>query len=767
MYTPDTGDTRYDSALRVSLPGTGTNGYRPPLILPEVSGSARYNRSITPQPPAPVSARQTTALVLFWLTLAIAIAGVIGAWSNHFDNAFHEEDIRTIVNNPAIRDLGNLPKFFVDPSLFSTKQSEAAYQPVTSVVFTINRAIRGRVEHVLFHFQNFMWFCIEILLLYALCRLFPGARHYPALFTAVFFALHPLAANTVNDPVNLGAILGSVGLLAGLSIAIIWPTRMPADIDLGAPRVPKKEWDLIRLRAQPKVTRFYNRIRKRRLALYIAPVLLGILAFPATAIFAPLLALYMCLFEPAKRLRRVIPVAGICAGLWLLQAALTSRYTSSLRVGLLEYWFTQPLVVARAFVLFFVPVRFDAISTLLPVEHPWSLWALAGYAGTAVLILLALSLMGREAWRPVAFGLWWFLLASAVFAVIPQEHVETIPRMFFADIGLAVALSRVLQLAAGWVKNQKRGDYSFEMPAYALGLLLGVTVLSLLGAQTWAFNNTWHDDTSLWKYMVEKNPNDPVAQTRYASLMIAAAEDDFFGFRLDEAYASLKRVLPLNAHKEQMLTVLAQTADMKRLEKEPQAYLLQAIQANPAYAPAYAAYSRWLLKHGDVKQALVMAKKALDLDPTDIPSRAATVEAYVGISDWNRAISAADALLRLNPDSNDAIRSLQVAQAGLAARTTAETKATSTPSVDNYLNLSSVYFNEKRYDECIKAAQEALKLEPGIAEAYVNIASAYHMLGRREEGIAALREATRLRPDFDFAKNNLQWELTHGNTPTN
>ena len=35
-------------------------------------------------------------------------------YSNHFGNAFHFDDFHTIVQNPYIRSLHNLPRFFVD-----------------------------------------------------------------------------------------------------------------------------------------------------------------------------------------------------------------------------------------------------------------------------------------------------------------------------------------------------------------------------------------------------------------------------------------------------------------------------------------------------------------------------------------------------------------------------------------------------------------------------------------------------------------------------
>ena len=40
------------------------------------------------------------------------------------------------------------------------------------------------------------------------------------------------------------------------------------------------------------------------------------------------------------------------------------------------------------------------------------------------------------------------------------------------------------------------------------------------------------------------------------------------------------------------------------------------------------------------------------------------------------------------------------------------------------------YYENQRYEDCIRAAREALKINPNLAEAYANIATAYHTMGK-------------------------------------
>ena len=78
------------------------------------------------------------------------------------------------------------------------------------------------------------------------------------------------------------------------------------------------------------------------------------------------------------------------------------------------------------------------------------------------------------------------------------------------------------------------------------------------------------------------------------------------------------------------------------------------------------------------------------------------------------------------------------------------------PSPENLLNLSRAYYQNGQNEDSLQAAQEALRLRPGYAEAYNNVAAACISLGRWDEASAAARESLRLNPDAPLARNNLR-----------
>jgi tetratricopeptide (TPR) repeat protein len=72
-----------------------------------------------------------------------------------------------------------------------------------------------------------------------------------------------------------------------------------------------------------------------------------------------------------------------------------------------------------------------------------------------------------------------------------------------------------------------------------------------------------------------------------------------------------------------------------------------------------------------------------------------------------------------------------------------------------WVNLSQNRFQRQDYAGCIAAAQQALKIKPGIAMAYNNMGIAYAALNQLDLAIQNEREALRLQPDLTLAKHNL------------
>jgi tetratricopeptide (TPR) repeat protein len=678
----------------------------------------------------------------------IAVAAA-GAWYMHFDASFHLDDFPAIVDNPVAHSLANVPRFFIDPKTYSALPRFSSYRPLLFTSFAYDYRLGGADPRP-FQFDTFIWFGAQLFLMYFLFRLLTGGNRYAGLFAASLYGLHPAMADTLDYTLQRGEVIAGFGITAGLVLWIVWPRRLPADLDLMmfVKRVPSnfREW-LVR-KTVLSVSAAYVRIVRTPLPLYIVPVVLALLANPASAVFALLLLVYLKLYEPEESRRRMIPVATLCAVYWVVQAAFTWRSGTASRLPLFAYWYTQPWIAMRFLGAFFVPTHLSADSNFQPLPHFWSPLALAGYAGVAALVRIAVVTGRRPRWRAVSFGLWWFLITLLPAAIVPQQAVEADWRMYLPFAGLALAVTS----AAFLVFERLSALPRIGVPVGIAAPILALGLLPLLAWATWERNQTWLSEENLWADVIAKDPGNGRALMNYGLILISENDALLGNDYLKSAAALLPRDASLEVH-------LAQLAASEGRDAEVENHYRRAIAFDPSYPPAYSYYSQWLLSRQRSAEAFDTALKAAKLDPRDLVARHTLMDVYADRSDWTSLLRVANESLRLDPNDPDGLRGLRVAQTGVDEVRRIEKAVQLNPTPDNYLSLSVVYFRNARYEDSIAAARKALTLRPDLPEAYFNIASVYHVMGKDDDAIAALRETLRIRPDFQMAKSNLDYEL--------
>ena len=149
----------------------------------------------------------------------------VGIYSNNFQHDFQLDDSHVLLTNPAVRSLANIPKYFVDPSTFTSLRANVDYRPVLQVTYALNYWMGG--------YRTPWWHLTQILLhavcavsLYFLCRRIlllassgpdpeRDARYVP-LLAAVVFALHPTASGVVNYLSARSSLLTAAFLLPSM-----------------------------------------------------------------------------------------------------------------------------------------------------------------------------------------------------------------------------------------------------------------------------------------------------------------------------------------------------------------------------------------------------------------------------------------------------------------------------------------------------------------------------------------------------------------------
>ena len=659
--------------------------------------------------------------------LAGVLLAVFAAYANHFHNSFHFDDHSAISENPYIRSLSHLPQIFTDARTSTVNPHNQIYRPLVTASLAIDHWLAGGLDTFWYHVSTFVWYLLQLALMGLLfTRIFDLARPGPrnaslALFAVAWYGLHPASAETINYIWQRGDLYATLGVVAGLLVYLRWP-------------------------------------RHRRFGLYLAPALVGMLAKQSALMFAPLLFVYVLLFETDwglegstegwRHLRRAVlaslPAFALCLAYYLFQRALSASWDPG-GVSAVQYWMTQPIVLLHYVKSFFLPTELSADTDR---ELVTSLVSETSVIGLAFLFLFALgawrACRAREL-RPVAFGMGWFIVASVPTCVVPLAEVENDHRMFFPFVGLvpAVCWAGAVYLERRWGHRAGRTWRQFALVGGALCLL------GAYGYGAHVRNSVWRTDEGLWQDVVRKSPRNGRGLMNYGLALMARG--DYAG--------ALKHFEDARFYRPNYSTLFinlgiasGEVGDDPGAEK----HFRRALELAPGDAEPYYFYARWLRNKGKAAQAQAQLRKAVELNSALLAARYLLMELYSEQHDAAALRSIAEQTLARFPSDPTSARHLaMIDDPGGAAIQDLERAMAQKPTPEGLVDLSLLYEQRSRHQECIATARRALTLRPDYAEAYNNIAAANAAMARWDEAITAAERAIRLKPDFQVARNNL------------
>jgi tetratricopeptide (TPR) repeat protein len=670
--------------------------------------------------------------------LAALLLALFAAYASHFHNAFHFDDFHTITQNPAIRSLDNVPRFFTDARTFSVLPTHYSYRPLVTASLAFDYWLGKGLDPLWFHISTFVWYGIQLGLMYLLfIRIMnrSSAEHqnvYAAVFAVAWYALHPVNAETVNYIIQRGDLYSTLGVVAGLAVYCYWP-------------------------------------RGRKWGIYLLPAALGGLAKPSALVFPALLFVYSLLFEDQGHetarsplswfeLRRAaivcLPAMVVCVALAVFETCMTPKTFVAGAASRVQYWLTQPLVALHYVKSFFLPTELTADTDRPLVANVFSEGSVIGIAFLCVLFGVAWSALRSRETRPVAFGLFWFLIALLPTSLIPLAEPDNDHRMFFPFVGLTLAMTWAVRLFLA--KQKERWANNRGLRAAILGS--GFCLLGALAYGTHLRNGVWRSEESLWLDVTQKSPRNGRGLMNYGLSQMTKGN-------MVAAYDYFQRATAFTPNYSTLEINLGVAAGAMRRDAEAEEHFRRAIALAPQDSQSYSFFGHWLQGRARITEAISMLNRSAELNPADLDPRYALMPIYLQQSDWADLKRVTDEVLRVAPEDADARRYSFLAQTALAQTAPARVapsgqQAPSLLSAENYLNLSLVHFQAGRYEDCVHAAKEALRLRPNYAEAYNNLAAAYQSMGRWDEAIEAAQEALRLKPDLQLARNNLAYAST-------
>lgn len=514
-----------------------------------------------------------------WLygALAIALTTLI-AYSNSFTASFHLDDARYINDD--------LKEVFSDGSIGPGKS-----RSLGTLTFALNylvheKAVFGyHLVNLSIHILNatlvmyLTWLLLATPRLKALVK--PEHRMYVSVISGLWFGVHPVTTMAVTYIIQRYASLATTFYLVAM-VLFLW----------------------IRLKKQSSIQ------LKTGVSVAIGVVLMLGLHVKEIVASAPLMMVMVEVMLVRSKLTKkflalvtgvLVAIFGIGLGLatWLYRwdFILGVKKTTMGEVMLpYEFWLTQFRSIIHYLQVMVVPLDLQVdryVPVLRSVTEPW---VIAGVL--VVLSLLVISVMAWKRFPILLVSFAWVLIGFSVTSAMPMEDVyfehhaylPLVGVVWLGSIGLYRALSKT------------------EFESY----LAAAIVIGLLGIWlTFARNQTWQTEQSLWSQVIRQSPKKPRGYVNYA---VAVHSEG----KLDIALANYQKALELDPDR---LTALANSgviyAQLGQYDKAEE-YFGKVLEINPDYIDGLMGMGVIRMNQGRIAEAKVYFERIRAIDPDNV-----------------------------------------------------------------------------------------------------------------------------------------------------
>lgn len=658
----------------------------------------------------------------------VLLAAVVTvAYGNSLDGSFQYDDYHSIVRNAALRDVGNIPAFLVDPSLFSADPHKAMYRPVLLMSYTLNHALHGYDVRG-YHLVNACLHLLCAVLLWRLARRL--SPHGVALAAAALFAAHPVATEPVNYISSRSELLLAVFFLAAL-------------------------WAHVRAWERPGHSEPLSGSRW----LAVVCCLLALLS-KATAVMLPAVLLLLDVVVLSWR------PAGIGAAMrrhglyWLLSAAyvvviVLNGYLGGSLAAPVRDAATQLCTQAKAMAWY---LRLLVVPTPLSVDHAFTESSAAGAGVVAGALLVASVLwLAARSWRrwPVpAFGLCMAALVLLPTTLMPLHVLVNERRLYLVLAALCLALAALSRLRPRVV----------------------VVATAILVLMTVERNHAWATQSSLWESALH---NGSQSYRTWVNLGKAYHEQN----KVDKARSAYETALRLDDRHGDVYNNMAVLLHQSGRVDEAIGWYQQALQRYPDMDEIYQNLADAHAQLGDHDAAVQVYQDALVLAPDNGAVWNNLGQAQMSRRQYAEAVRAFERAAQLLPAQHEPLNNLGNAldaqgqrgaaiaayRKGLSLATDAAARATmlanlgetlrrtgenaaAAAALDSALYLAPtasafdyrarVAFATGQLHEAQRLWTRAVALDPARGSAWTGLGEVLLQQGDREGGITSLRRAT-------------------------
>ncbi|MEE3348115.1 MAG: tetratricopeptide repeat protein [Nitrospinota bacterium] len=669
----------------------------------------------------------------------LVLVAVIGlAYGNTFLNAFHFDDIPSILEKPWIRGLDKIPQF-----LFSFFQ-----RPLVILSFNINYAF-SEFSVWSYHLFNIIFHVLATLLVYQLAHRVldylkefspqKGFAFFP-FYVAMIFALHPLNTQSVTYISSRSSLLVTVFYLGSLILFFKgfktwketgrkgWGHFLGSGICFLLGGFSKET--IVTLPAMLFLFHFYFISRETPKA-WIA----------TNAKWVFLLAIPLLAFVGYKQL-----AAG----------GLLSASSAYLQPG--TWFLTQTSVVPfEYFRKMLFPFNMN-IDIDFPILSDWlqsESWLGMVVLGLFIIFWVRISSHSSETdsleagRRCVGFGMAWILLTLLpTSSFIPLLDVAVEHRTYLPVVGFVFMFAGGFGCVRTWCKEVSP---RFSFPATKLVNSCAVLILLCFSIGVIIRNGDWKDEVTLWTDAKKKSPN---LVRPYNN--VGEAYDKLGKY--DEAIVEFEGALKIEPNYFFGLNNLGNIYGKQR--KLPQAigYFQRALEQKPDYSPAHYNLARAFHLTGKRQEAAESYRKAIKSNPYFEQAFYNLAYLAMELSLFDEAIQNFKKFLAMQPNHSKAHFGLgnglmMKGHLDLALAEYRKSAQLDPQFAFPYLNMANIQMQTKNIPAAIENFEKALSINPTMPAVHLSLGMVYHQFhGNKEKALGHLKESLHLAPDQPRAK---------------
>lgn len=558
-----------------------------------------------------------------WQVILFFIAIGFSLYANTLGNGMFWDDDDFVLNNRFLRSWHYFPRYFSENLIAGSGLLSNYWRPGLLTVFSFewhlwrNWAPGYHLVNASFHIAN------AILLFFILLKIFRS--RWLAIFTALFFLVHPLQTEAVSYVSGLGDSLSV--------FFIFWGILFYLDF------------------------RVHEKIRAKNTS-YLKALLMFALALMSkeTAIIMPALIFVADFFSfraeelpVGKRLKRVGVMAWpffALAGIYIMARATILNFDSTFNLYGEENIFTMNfhirlLTFFRILVIYFGLLLWPfGLHMERSVEIATSFLSLPVLLGAALFLgLLTLATIKFKRWPIFSFGIWWFFssLAPVSNLAVPINGLLYEHWLYLPLIGVFLIL---VWLGMTLVKKYHQGR---EVAVLTLtGFLIFLSVLTIRR------NRDWHDPVTFYTKTLEYS-SDSYRVINNLGMAYAQAGD------FEKAEAAYQRAIALALAEPVAYHNLANLYLLKGQEDLAVKNFKIAISCDSGFIFSYRALASFYLENKDFEKAREVLESYPDCGASKIEVLFLLAEITADEGDFEKAFDYLEEALALDPN-NQAVR---------------------------------------------------------------------------------------------------------------